>query len=137
MAWRVTGILNDGHDALPLALRASVTVGADLAYECGPVFDAVSSVEWSLLLRMQRQARVRFPDHMVLHMRDLAPHPGARWVGEGAAIAPGPGAPPASLPFGDGTARERPSRGTALSRGTPLVAVSKEAGWRLTRVVAL
>ena len=137
--WRgaVTGILNDVHDALPPALRAHVTVVADRAYGCGPVFDAVSSLGWSLVVRIQGQARVRLPDRTVLRVRDLAPHPGARWVGEGAVVAPGPGAPPASFPLDDGTAWETPSSGTGSSRGTPLVAVFKKAGWRPTHVVAL
>ena len=137
--WRgaVTGILNDVHDALPPALRAHVTVVADRAYGCGPVFDAVSSLGWSLVVRIQGQARVRLPDRTVLRVRDLAPHPGARWVGEGAVVAPGPGAPPASFPLDDGTAWETPSSGTEPSRGTPLVAVFKKAGWRPTHVVAL
>ncbi len=114
--WRgaVTGILNDVHDALPPALRAHVTVVADRAQGCGPVFDAVSSLGWSLVVRIQGQARVRLPDRTVLRVRDLAPHPGARWVGEGAVVAPGPGAPPASFPLDDGTAWK--SRGWGLER---------------------
>ena len=196
--WRgaVTGILNDVHDALPPALRAHVTVVADRAYGCGPVFDAVSSLGWSVAgvpgpragtgtgtmrrramrspcpasvagalatvhslgASPQGQARVRLPDRTVLRARDPAPHPasriphpasriphpgarcpvpGARWVGEGSVVAPGPGAPPASFPLDDGTAWETPSSGTGSSRGTPLVAVFKKAGWRPTHVVAL
>ena len=52
-------------------------------------------------------------------------------------VAPGPGVPPASFPLDDGTAWETPSSGTGSSRGTPLVAVFKKAGWRPTHVVAL
>lgn len=136
--WRgaVTGTLNDVHDALPPALRAHVTVVADRAYGCGPVFDAVAALGWSLVVRIQGQARVRLPDRTVRRVRDLAPRPGARWVGEGSVVAPGPGAPPESLPLDDGTAWGTPSTGDGSLRDTPLVAVFKKAGWRPTHVVA-
>ena len=117
-AWRgaIVDVLREVHAALPPTLRAHVTVVADRAYGCAAVFDHVSGLGWSFVVRMQGQTRVRLPDTTVVSARDLVRKPGDRWRAPGA-------------PWDVATT-------TTDVDGGPLVATFKTHGWRPTHVVA-
>jgi hypothetical protein len=114
--WTPVGsLLWEVHGLLPPVLREHVLVLADRGYGSPRWIDLLQSLNWSYVVRSQEQTRVCLPDGTICPLRDLAPRPGAVWLGgftqlEAAAAAP---------------ARDEP------------LAVFKNAGWRLCRVVAV
>jgi hypothetical protein len=105
----------EAYNALPAALRDHVVVLADRAYGIPRMLDLLRSLGWGWVLRAQGQTRVRLPDGSERALRELAPRPGAVWLG-----GPGAGGDPGGDPGPAG--------------GEP--AVFKSAGWRGSRVVA-
>jgi Transposase DDE domain len=76
----VRGLLRQVHRSLPPS--ATVVLLADRGL-CWPVLvDWCREHGWHYVLRLQGHTRVRGPDGVERSVRDLAPQPGRRWLGE-------------------------------------------------------
>jgi hypothetical protein len=81
----VAGLLADVQALLPPPLRAHALLVADRQYGVPRLVDLAAALGWGWLLRVQGQTRVRLPDGTERALRELAPRPGTRWAGAGAA----------------------------------------------------
>lgn len=114
--WTQLGsLLWEVHGLLPPVLRDHVLVLADRGYGYPRWLDLLQSLNWSYVVRAQEQARVCLPDGTIGPLRDLAPRPGAVWLGG----------------FADLT------EAASATAGDEPITVFKNAGWRFCRVVAV
>ncbi len=90
-----------------------MVVLADRGYGSPRWIDLLQSLNWSYVVRSQEQTRVCLPDGTICPLRDLAPRPGAVWLGGFTQL-----------------------EAAASAHAEPL-AVFKNAGWRFCRVVAV
>jgi hypothetical protein len=114
-------LLLEVQAVMPAPLRDQVLLLADRAYGIPLMIDLARLLHWDWVLRVQHHTCVQRRDGSVCAIGQLAPKPGAAWVG--------------------GFDRADPGTGAAAERAEPAgaepVAVFKTAGWRHSQVVAM
>lgn len=104
---QLSDLLSEVNAELPAELRAHVLLLADRGFGMPRLLDLLRAFGWHWVVRVQDQVTVSLADGSTRRIRDLAPQPGALWVG----------APPAA-------------------RADTPIAAFKGAGWRPSQVVA-
>jgi hypothetical protein len=77
----IAGLIDEVAALVPPESRVVLMTDRGLSWPS--MVDQCRRVNWSFLLRVQRQTRVRTPDGQTQALGDLAPRPGTRWQGTG------------------------------------------------------